>query len=48
MTVKYIPHKSGKGWIQVGRRNAEGWMEFLEETNANGVAKITSVNHRAA
>ena len=48
MTIKYITHPSGKGLIQVGRRNAREWLEFLEETNANGVAKITSVNHRAA
>ena len=48
MTVKWVTHPNGKGRIQVGERNAREWMEFLEESNANGVAKITSVNHRAA
>jgi len=48
MTVKYIPTRNGKGRIQVGRLNAREWDEWLERSNANGVAKITSINHRAA
>ena len=48
MTIKYVSTRNGKGWVQVGRRNAEGWLEFPEPTNANGVAKVTSINHRAA
>jgi hypothetical protein len=47
MTVKWVTHPNGKGRIQVGERNAREWMEWLERTNANGVAKITSINHRA-
>ena len=48
MTVKYVRTRNGKGWVQVGERNAQEWLEWLERTNANGVAKITSINHRAA
>ena len=48
MTIKWVTHPNGKGRIQVGERNAREWMEWLERTNANGVAKITSINHRAA
>jgi hypothetical protein len=48
MTVKWVTHPNGKGRIQVGELNAREWMEWLERTNANGVAKITSINHRAA
>ena len=48
MTVKWVPTRNGKGWVQVGELNAREWMEFLERTNANGVAKITSINHRSA
>ena len=46
MTVKYILHKSGKGWIQVGSRNAAEWGEFLK--TAGGCKGVTSVNYRAA
>ena len=48
MTVKWVTHPNGKGRIQVGELNDREWMEWLERTNANGVAKITSINHRAA
>jgi hypothetical protein len=48
MTIKWVTHPNGKGRIQVGERNAREWMEWLERTNANGVAKITSIDHRAA
>jgi hypothetical protein len=44
MTFKRIPHKSGKGWIRVGRPNAREWLAWLEKTNANGVAK----NHQGS
>jgi hypothetical protein len=47
MTIKYVRTRNGKAWIQVGERNEEEWMEWLERTNANGVAKITSINRRA-
>ena len=47
MTVKYVPTRNGKGRVQVGRPNAREWLEWLERSNANGVAKITSINHRA-
>ena len=47
MTVKWVTHPNGKGRIQVGELNEDEWMEWLERTNANGVAKITSINHRA-
>ena len=47
MTVKYVRTRNGKGWVQVGERNAQEWLEWLERTNANGVAKITSINRRA-
>ena len=43
MTVKWVTN--GKLRIQVGESNAQEW---LEKSNANGVAKITSINHRAA
>ena len=42
MTVKWVTN--GKLRIQVGESNAQEW---LEKSNANGVAKITSINHRA-
>ena len=45
MTVKYVPTRNGKGRVQVGRPNAREW---LERSNANGVAKITSIDHRVA
>ena len=48
MTVKYVRTRNGKAWVQVGELNEDEWMEWLERTNANGVAKITSINHRAA
>ena len=48
MTIKYVRTQGGKGWVQVGELNDREWMEWLERTNANGVAKITSINHRAA
>jgi len=48
MTVKWVPIKGGKGWFQVGELNDQEWLAWLEESNANGVAKITSINHRAA
>jgi peptidyl-tRNA hydrolase len=48
MTVKYVRTRNGKAWVQIGERNEDEWMEWLEESNANGVAKITSINHRAA
>ena len=47
MTVKYVRTRNGKAWVQVGERNEDEWMEWLERSNANGVAKITSINHRA-
>ncbi len=46
MTVKWVTN--GKLRVQVGEFNDREWMEWLEESNANGVAKITSINHRAA
>ena len=45
MTVKWVTN--GKLRVQVGELNDREWMEWLEESNANGVAKITSINHRA-
>jgi len=48
MTIKYVPTRNGKGWVQVGRLNNTEWLKWLEKSNANGVAKITSMNHRAA
>jgi len=48
MTVKWVRTRNGKGWVQVGERNAQEWLAWLERTNANGVAKITSIDHRAA
>ena len=47
MTVKYVPTRNGKAWVQVGKFNAEEWLEWLKRSNANGVAKITSINRRA-
>ena len=46
MTVKWV--MNGTLRVRVGEFNDREWMEWLEETNANGVAKITSINHRAA
>jgi hypothetical protein len=46
MTVKWVTN--GKLRVQVGELNDREWMEWLEKSNANGVAKITSINHRAA
>ena len=46
MTVKWV--MCGKLQVQVGELNEDEWMEWLEKSNANGVAKITSINHRAA
>ena len=48
MTVKWVTSPNGKLRIQVGEPNAQEWLAWLEESNANGVAKITSINHRAA
>ena len=51
MTVKYVHIRSPNGnvgRVQVGEPNTREWLEWLEKSNANGVAKITSVNHRAA
>ena len=48
MTVKWVASPNGKAWVQVGELNDQEWLEWLEESNANGVAKITSINHRAA
>jgi hypothetical protein len=48
MTVKYVRTPNGKAWVQVGKLNDREWMEWLEKSNANGVAKITSINHRVA
>ena len=38
MTVKYVRTRNGKAWVQVGELNAREWMEWLERSNANGVA----------
>ena len=46
MTVKWVTN--GKIRVQVGKLNAREWLAWLERTNANGVAKITSIDHRAA
>jgi hypothetical protein len=46
MTIKYVPHRSGKGWIQVGERNEAEWDELLK--TAGGCRGVTSVNYRAA
>ena len=46
MTIKYVPHRSGKGWIEVGERNEEEWDELLK--TAGGCRGVTSVNHRAS
>ena len=46
MTIKYVPHRSGKGWIEVGERNEEEWDELLK--TAGGCRGVTSVNYRAA
>ena len=48
MTVKWVTSPNGKLRIQVGEPNAQEWLAWLEESNANGVAKITSINHRVA
>ena len=45
MALKWVPTPNGKGWVQVGRRNAEEWLELMK--TASGVASITSVNQRA-
>ena len=45
MTIKWVTN--GKLRVQVGELNDREWMEWLEKSNANGVAKITSINHRA-
>ena len=45
MTVKWV--MCGKLQVQVGELNEDEWMEWLEKSNANGVAKITSINRRA-
>jgi len=47
MTIEYVRTQNGKGWVQIGELNDREWMEWLERTNANGVAKITSINRRA-
>ena len=46
MTVKWVTN--GTFRVQVGKLNAREWLAWLERTNANGVAKITSIDHRAA
>jgi hypothetical protein len=46
MSIKYVPHRSGKGWIQVGERNEAEWDELLK--TAGGCRGVTSVNYRAA
>ena len=46
MTIKYVPHRSGKDWIQVGERNEAEWDELLK--TAGGCRGVTSVNYRAA
>ena len=46
MALKWVPTSNGKGWVQVGRRNAEEWLELMK--TASGVQRITSVNQRAA
>ena len=46
MTIKYVPHRSGKGWIQVGEHNEAEWDELLK--TAGGCRGVTSVNYRAA
>ena len=46
MTIKYVPHRSGKGWIQIGELNEEEWDELLK--TAGGCRGVTSVNYRAA
>ena len=45
MTVKWV--MCGKLQVQVGELNEDEWMEWLEKSNANGVAKITSIKRRA-
>ena len=45
MALKWVLTPNGKGRVQVGRRNAEEWLELMK--TANGVASITSVNQRA-
>jgi hypothetical protein len=46
MSIKYVPHRSGKGWIQVGERNEAEWDELLK--TAGGCRGVTSVDYRAA
>jgi len=46
MTIKYVPHRSGKGWIEVGERNEAEWDELLK--TAGGCKGVTSVNYRAS
>ncbi len=46
MSIKYVPHRSGKGWIEVGERNEAEWDELLK--TAGGCRGVTSVNYRAA
>ena len=46
MTIKYVRHRSGKGWIEVGERNEAEWDELLK--TAGGCRGVTSVNYRAA
>ena len=46
MTIEYVRHRSGKGWIEVGERNEAEWDELLK--TAGGCRGVTSVNYRAA
>ena len=46
MTIEYVRHRSGKGWIAVGERNEAEWDELLK--TAGGCRGVTSVNYRAA
>ena len=44
MAIKWVPTSNGKGWVQVGKRNAEEWLELMK--TAGGCVGVTSVNYR--
>lgn len=45
MPAKIVRHRSGKGWIQIGRPTAAQALENC--LKYNHVVSVTSVNHRS-
>lgn len=45
MPAKYVRHRSGKGWIQIGWPTAAQALE--DSLKYNHVVSVTSVNHRS-